>query len=357
MPVNLVGDFIFLGNPLTNWIYAALFAGGGIACGILVSNLGALLVRALLSKKEDLHAIYKLIKRPIALFVVYGGCRLALIKLVFSDFWEQWETRALDALFTVLICWSIAKLIDALIVHLTEGKTDAAASNSSRIPLILIELQPFLRKFFSFLLILIPLSIILRILGYNISGIMAGLGIGGAALALASKDLLSSFFGAASVFIDKSFKLGDRIKVADYDGFVVDMRIRTSQIRTLENRIVTIPNSVFQNTPIENVSSEPNTKIFQVISIRARNGLEKTQKAVEILKTISFNRTDSAADAPLIALDGKSIAALSHVGIHVFKISFIYFIAKGADYWETINAVNLEVLRRFDEAGIELERL
>ncbi|MDR0539559.1 MAG: mechanosensitive ion channel family protein [Spirochaetaceae bacterium] len=369
-------DTVFWGNTLTVWTSALLIMISGIIAGVLASNTGTLLVSTLIKRhtaddaaRERLRKVYRLFKRPIALLFVYGGCRMALQKLVFSGLWELWEKRALDALFTILICWSIRKLLDALIVHLAETKlaesARQAAPGGSRIPEALLQLQPFLRRFFSVLMTLIPFGIILYILGYNISALLAGLGIGGAALALASKDLLSSFFGTASVFIDKSFKAGDRIKIAGYDGFVVDMRMRSSLIKTLDNRMVTIPNSVFQNTPIENVSSEPHTKIFQTISIRAENGLEKTRKAVEILQNLRLENgtpfcppPEPPPDGtPFFALGEKSFAALTHIGIHVFKISFIFFIARGADYWGTINAVTMEALKRFEAAGIKFDNM
>ena len=357
-------DTLFLYNTLSVWLAALLFIAGGIVSGFVLS---AAFVRLLQNVQKSKPAISggtvhnklpHLLQKTICLFFVYAGFRLGLGKLIFSDIWELWEERALTSIFIVLICWSIAKLANELITQTGGGQKSAAPGLTAA----LFEIQPHIKKLTSFVMVLIPMVLVLKTFGFDISALLAGLGIGGAALAFASKDLLAGFFGAVSVLIDKSFKLNDRIKVAGLDGYVVEMRFHASRIRTLENRIVTIPNNVFQNNPIENVSSEPHTKIVQTISIRTENGLEKARRAVELLQTLTIpplgptpkNVDGSDGTPPVTELSGTSAAALNYIGIHVFKINFVYFIAKNADYWATINAVNIEILTRFEQAAIKM---
>jgi MscS family membrane protein len=206
-------------------------------------------------------------------------------------------------------------------------------------------LQPLLRNFFKTLVWIIAAVLVLRTLGYNISALLAGLGLGGAALALASKDTLSNFFGSITIFVDKPFRMGDRIRIGDYDGVITEIGIRTARMRTLENRTVVIPNSLFAATPIENVSSAPNTKVTQTLKVGGDCGADKLEQALALLRDIHN---------AVPGLEGQPIAGLASIGNIVCQITFVYFIAKGADYWGTISAVNLEVIRRFKEAGIRL---
>jgi MscS family membrane protein len=145
------------------------------------------------------------------------------------------------------------------------------------------------------------------------------------------------------VFLDKPFRINDRIRIGDYDGVITEIGIRTSRLRTLENRVVVIPNSLFTATPIENVSSAPNTKITQTIKIHGGNGPEKIGQALELLGNIQVS-----------GLDGCCAAGLASIGNIVCQITLVFFIARGADYWKTINGVNLEILKQFKEAGIRL---
>jgi MscS family membrane protein len=185
--------------------------------------------------------------------------------------------------------------------------------------------------------------LILRILGYNISALLAGLGLGGAAVALASKDTLSNFFGSITVFVDRPFRLNDRIKVSGYDGVITEMGLRTSRLRTMENRTLIIPNSIFVANPIENVSAEPNTKVSQTLDVRRDNGPEKIAQGVSLLRDIC-SKTEGTEGNPAVGL-----AAIQGIACH---LTLVYYIAKGADYLATVDRVNLEILRCFEEAGI-----
>jgi MscS family membrane protein len=207
------------------------------------------------------------------------------------------------------------------------------------------EIQPILRKVFSIFLWIIACALILRTLGYNISALLAGLGLGGAAIALASRDTLANFFGSITVFVDRPFRMHERIKIAGYDGYITEMGIRTSRLKTLENRTVIIPNSIFAANPIENISAEPNTRVSQTITLKRDNGIEKLTQGVALLKEIGV-QIEGTGGAP-------SVGFVSIGGV-ACQITFVYYVAKNADYLVTVNAVNLEILRRFEEAGIIL---
>jgi MscS family membrane protein len=330
---------VFLGNPLRQWLVALLFVLGGLAAGKLVSLVVAGIVRGFRKKGErppDTPLVNFLLK-PLPLFFFLGGAALGLRGLVISAGLRVWLDRALDCLLIALVAWALARIVDALILRYVP-RLGFPGKNET-------DLQPLLRKVVSALALIIAAALILRTLGYNISALLAGLGIGGAAVALASKDTLSNIFGSITVFMDRPFRINDRIKIGDYDGFVTEMGLRTSRLRTLENRIVSIPNSLFASTPIENISAAPNTKITQTIRFRGDNGSEKIALGVSILREIG---------ASTGGLEGSPVVGLAAPGGMVCPVTFVYFVSKKAVYMDTINQVNLEILRRFEEAGIRL---
>jgi MscS family membrane protein len=122
------------------------------------------------------------------------------------------------------------------------------------------------------------------------------------------------------------------------------MGIRSSRLRTLENRTVFIPNSLFASQPIENVSAAPHTKVVQTVRFQQENGPDKIGRGIIILKEI--------AAGP--GLDGTPSAGLVAVGGRLCQANFVYYISKQANYAETVNRVNLEILRRFQEEDIKL---
>jgi MscS family membrane protein len=105
--------------------------------------------------------------------------------------------------------------------------------------------------------------------GYDLGAVVAGLGIGGLAFAFAAQDTIGNLFGGIAVFVDAPFRMGDRVKIAGFEGWVRDIGLRTSKLETLDGRRLTIPNSTFSKSVIENVSSEPATKVVQTIASTA----------------------------------------------------------------------------------------
>ena len=130
----------------------------------------------------------------------------------------------------------------------------------------------------------------------------------------------------------------------DFDGTVVDIGIRTSRPKTLDNRIVTLPNALLASGAIENVSSEPSTKVSTILELDRAIGREGVARALAALRDIAGS---------LEGLDEGTIAALTGFGESSFKVTFIVFVRKGADYFGTLNCLNLEILKRFAEGGID----
>jgi MscS family membrane protein len=113
----------------------------------------------------------------------------------------------------------------------------------------------------------------------------------------------------------------------------------------MENRTVIIPNSVFAANPIENVSAEPHTRVSQTINIKREAGLEKINRGILLIREVcsGLEGTRGSPSAGIVSVGGASC-----------QVNFIYYVDKHADYLGTVNQVNLELLRRFEEAGISL---
>jgi len=116
-------------------------------------------------------------------------------------------------------------------------------------------LSPFITKILKLVVIIISLLLIAPILNINVAALIAGLGLGGLAFALAAKDIIQNIFGSMNIILDQNFKVGDRIIFGKYDGIVTKIGLRTTEIKT-DNSIVHIPNSKFITNEIENVTTE-----------------------------------------------------------------------------------------------------
>ena len=176
--------------------------------------------------------------------------------------------------------------------------------------------------------------------------VIAGLGIGGLAFALAAQDTIKNFFGGIMIFADKPFALGDRIQIGDIDGWVREIGIRSTRVETLAGRIVTVPNSMFSDDAVENVDIEPTRKVKLGLGLTYDTTADQMEGALALLKKIANDHKDIIDDDIFMGFDSFGDFALG--------ITFIYFIRKDADIFETQTKMNLAILRQFGEHKLDM---
>ncbi len=116
------------------------------------------------------------------------------------------------------------------------------------------QLAPFASRTLKVMVIIIGVLIGLQNFGVNVTALLAGLGIGGVALAFAAQDTVANVFGTITIILDRPFKLGDHIKAGDTEGTIEEVGFRSTRIRTFYNSVVNIPNSVMAKEKIDNMS-------------------------------------------------------------------------------------------------------
>ena len=212
------------------------------------------------------------------------------------------------------------------------------------------QLVPLVRKTLRvFVVIVAGLFIAQNIFGWDVGAMIAGLGIGGLAVALAAKDALSNLFGSIAIFSDRPFHIGDRIKMGGHDGMVEEVGFRSTRIRTLEGNQVVIPNALVSNEAIENVGRRPSIRRILNVTITYDTPPEKVQQAVDITKELLAARMEAFPEdfPPRVYFSDFNDASLN--------IFVIYWFAP-PDWWafqEFNHELNMELLRRYNEAGIE----
>ena len=217
-------------------------------------------------------------------------------------------------LIAIDVTWLVARLLDSVvnnvILHLDE-RTDGS---------MVAQFGPILQKTLRSLVWILGIISGLTNAGYDVGALLAGVGIGGLAMAMAAKDFVANIFGGITVFIDKPFGAGDRIKVNGIDGTVQEIGIRSTRIKTLENRLVTIPNNQFTDKVVENVTAEPSRKMTVVLGDHDTTP-EQIEQALQIL-------TDIVSEAG--RTENEYTVWFSGFGDFSLNVSAIYFIRKGS---------------------------
>lgn len=127
------------------------------------------------------------------------------------------------------------------------------------------QLAPFATKTLKVLVVITGSLLVLQNFGVNVTALLAGLGIGGVALAFAAQDTVANVFGTITILLDSPFKLGDQVKIGDTEGLVEEIGFRSTHIRTPYNSSITIPNSVVAKEKVDNLSKRENWIRFRHI--------------------------------------------------------------------------------------------
>lgn len=210
-------------------------------------------------------------------------------------------------------------------------------------------ISPVIRKSLRVTIVILVLVQIAQILSDKpITSIIAGLGIGGLAIALAAQDSLKNFFGSIVLFVDKPFEIGNRIVVDGHDGAVEKVGMRSTKIRTLDGHLVTIPNGELANKIIENIGKRPYIKRTVNVTITYDTPPEKIERAVEIIKELLDNHEGMNEDFP-------PRVYFSELNADSLNIIVFYWYHP-PDYWAYMDfseKFNKELFKRFNEEGID----
>ncbi|MBN6885486.1 MscS family membrane protein [Cytobacillus horneckiae] len=164
-------------------------------------------------------------------------------------------------------------------------------------------LIPFLSKTLRIVIVVISASVILEEFGYHISGLVAGLGIGGAAIAFAAKDAIGHLFGGFVIITEKPFTIGDWVKTPSVEGTVEDITFRSTKVRTFADAIVTLPNGTIANEPITNWSRMGKRQISFNLSISHETPKKKVQTIVQRIHESLKNNPEVHPDTIFVTFD------------------------------------------------------
>jgi MscS family membrane protein len=186
------------------------------------------------------------------------------------------------------------------------------------------------------------------ITGKPMTTLLAGLGIGGLAVALAAQDTLKNLFGSFIIMMDKPFIVGDWVNVDGVEGSVEEIGFRSTRIRTFPGHLISIPNERMATVNIDNVQRRPGIRRRTGITITYDTPPDKVQRAVDIIRDILSSREEIHPDYPVrVFFDEFNDASLN------ILVNYWY---RSNDYWEAKafdEKVNFMILRAFEAEGIE----
>lgn len=278
------------------------------------------------------------LQKPVILIVLVAGFRYATTFLTLTEFSQTIFVKIFEVGMTISIAWGLMRITDAILQNYI---APLAAKSKSKVDDTLF---PVVKSLVNFTFIVVTIIIILQNLGYEVTGLVAGLGIGGLAFALAAQDLLSNMFGGAAIVTDKPFHVGDRVKVDGQDGTVKKITLRSTTLKTFGGTTVVMPNKRIADSTLENVSSEKMRRVRMVIGLTYDTSTVKLNKAKKILETIVKKNT---------VVDDKVSVTFNNFGPSSLDIVVIYWIVDLENILSIKDQINMAIKEQFDEEQLD----
>jgi small-conductance mechanosensitive channel len=327
-----------------------LFAIATVIIGLVIAGIARAIVRWLKKFAETTETqwddiIVAAIGTPVQVGIIAISVYIALKYFGIVPDQYAWiiSDKILNSIYILLGTWIIATLVHDIITiygHALAEKTEGDWDD--RLVELLELAARYIIWFAGIMLILVNLEI-------NITPFLAGAGIAGLAFALAAQDLISNFLGGAIITVDKPFLVGDRVKIDNFYGDVINIGPRSTRLKTLDYQIVTIPNNKITSTYIVNYS-EPDVKLRITIPVSVAYGSDPAKvKALlleiahDVIEKTDYLHEDPAPTAFFLEFADSSLKFILYVWARKYNLPD-----------DVKDAINTRIAGRFAAEGIEI---
>jgi MscS family membrane protein len=328
------------GNELWKYLFSLIY----IFLAFYISKLLDYLTRVWLKKWaaktktrfDDL--VLELLNGPVKVVAFMIFLRIGLDVFQWPEMVQKVLAKGFTIIVAVSLTYMVLKFIDLLLGYWrqrAEAQEDQAFNK---------QLFPIIRKSLKVFVIAVAAMVTLDNLGVNITAAIASLSIGGLAVGLAAQDTLANLFGAIAIFLDKPFKIGDRIQIDNIDGPVESIGLRSTRVRNLDGHLVTIPNKTVGNAIIINIAARPNIKTVMNIGITYDTPVIKVKLALKVIEEV-FRGHPMTADL-VMSFNKFESSSLNILVVHWWN---------GTDMkacLASLQEMNLSLKERFDSEGI-----
>jgi small-conductance mechanosensitive channel len=329
---------VYYDNPVWAWLIALLITivlpfAFRLVRSIAEHRLAAVAVR---TKTDIDDAIVVVLQKTKFIFLLILSLYIGLQAVVLPVKAAHWlRTVTLIAFFLQIGFWSSA----VVSFWITKRALKEKAEDPARVSAFGV-----MTFFAQLILWLILLLLVLDNLGVQITALIAGLGVGGIAIALATQNILGDVFSSMSILLDKPFEVGDFITVGDFSGTVERIGVKTTRIRSLSGELIIFANADLINSRVRNYESLQERRVVFTFGVVYQTPAEKLEAIPvmvrEIIEPINQTRFDRAH--------------FQKFGESSFLFEVVYFVTSSdyTLYMDIQHAINLNLCRRFEKEGI-----
>lgn len=328
----------FLGNSLSQWLISLIVLLFFVFLRRpLAHMLTTALQKASAKTKNTLDdAIFAAVEAPIRLVFILIGFYAMSTLLSLPEKVDLFSAHFFRSMGAFSVFWALYRIVNVLndFVHTYDGKIVNRLST---------DLALFLIKGVKVVLLVMGFVIVVQEWGYNFTGFLASLGLGGLAFALAAKDTAANLFGSLVIFSDKPFDVGDWIQTPSVEGTVESIGIRSTRVRTFAKALVAVPNATLANSPITNWSRMTMRRIKMTVGLTYDTSSTQMQNILTQIRTMLQEDPDINDTTILVNFSDFQDSAL---GI------FCYFFTNTTNWQEYLNVrerINLSIMKIVEE--------
>lgn len=334
---------IFFENPPERWGLFALSVLFSAVLGRIFYWFFKKIVRRLvvLTKSHFDDILVDTIESPVILGVVLLGIWYGLHLLHWNPDFGKKIYSAYYVLIIFNSTWLITRFFDAFTREFLAPLVQK--TNSSLDDMLL----PIVRRGLRLGVWLVSIAIAINNIGYDVGALLAGLGIGGLAFALAAQESLANLFGGLTIIADRPFSLGDWVRIDANVGQIKEIGLRSTRIRTVWDTEWIIPNSKLVGNQMENLSKSIGRRIELYIPIAYEHTADEVEKAVHLLGGIVLAHPNTLDDVSVMFRDFSNFA---------FNIRIRYFLIHGTSFSRTRTEINVRIMKTLEENGLRLAK-
>ena len=230
---------------------------------------------------------------PIRLAIAVLLFRAGLVPLGLGVKATEFISSLLSALFIVAVAWLLFRVTDVLSSVVEERLVERGEGGA-------MALVPPGRKFVKAIVMIFAFVAILSNFGFNVAALLAGLGVGGIAVALAAQKTIENLFGGIVLYADRPVRVGDFCRFGDKLGTVEEIGIRSTRIRTLDHTVIAIPNATFSNMEIDNITARERIRLLTILTVRYETTPDQLRYILVEIRKLLYSHERIISDTPRV---------------------------------------------------------
>ena len=333
MTLDMIINYKLFGVEAAHIVIAITIFSLSLLLRTIIAKTLLVSLRRLASKTKTTSddQFLDIIEEPLKLSIVLMGAYLSKAWLPFERL-DFFLGILIHSFFIFIIFWILYRIIDRFAYIFSHFSAKFGKELHQ-------DIENFIKKTLRFIVIILGIMSILQEWGINVSAFVASLGLGGLAVALAAKDTVANLFGSLVIFTDRPFKVGDWVETGFVEGFIEEIGIRSTKVRTFAQALVHVPNAKMADASITNWSKMGKRRIKTRIGLTYSSNPEQMKTIVQEIKAMLKSHKDIHQETILVSFDEFSDSSLS---------IFLYFFTKTIQWEEYLHVredVNLKIMQ------------